>query len=993
MGAAGAAPAPGGAGIFTDGSTSFLRIQDCGDPRSAPGGGWADPGNRKLTFTHNISSEVPNAATIVDDGVTLSLRARIPTTPPLDPLYPANGGPSTWVTTGYNVHDDGYSTFCIKQGRTGLGIVSFSLAMNGDEGDIAGDGLTMNKRVGTAISANVDSYDAGGTENTLTGFDPTQWHEFWIQIVKDTSGGGTHRVTIWRDGDAANPKTFHVTAGTKHEGAYDSWSGYLAMSLGRTAIAGSQDVDFFAYKAGLHDPQPARDKALAWDPSPADKKTDVPVDTTLSWKPGDNAVKHDVYFGTNADAVANATATQSMGVLVGAGQSAMTYEPPARLQYGQTYYWRVDEIAAAPAATVAKGDVWSFTTEPYGLPLTKVTATASSAQPGMGPENTVSGAGLNAAGQHGTEPSTMWMSAGTLPNWIQFTFDKAYKLYEMKVWNSNQVIESFIGFGVKSVKIECSTDGSTWTELAGVPEFARATGQPDYTANTTVRLGGVFAQYLKLTVNSNWGGIPQCGLSEVQFSYVPVEAGQPAPAAGATGVDLDPVLTWRPGHEAVSHKVYFGTDQQAVTAGTAPVSTVTQPRYEPGILQYGTTYYWKVSEVNEATTPSSWDSSVWSFTTKEYTAIEDFESYTNDEGRRIYETWLDGWTNNTGAVVGYLQEPFAEQRIVHGGKQSMPLEYNNIKTPYYSETERTWTTAQNWALNGADTLVVYFQGRAVSFFEKAAGNYLLGGGGTDIWNTADQFRFAGKRLTGNGAIVAKVESLVNTDPWAKVGVMIRESLTPGSRFAAVYATPGNGVRYQARAMTDVAAISDTAVATPAQIALQAPIWVKMERTGNNFSGFYSTDGAKWTAMSWNPQTINMVASPVYIGLCATSHNTNALTSAEFSNVATTGSVTGTWEVAAIGVAQPSNAAGQLYVVVQDSAGKSKVVNHPDPAATTLVGWQAWKIPLSEFTAAGVKTTAVKKLFIGVGDRASPKPGGAGRLYIDDIGSGHPASAK
>jgi hypothetical protein len=194
-------------------------------------------------------------------------------------------------------------------------------------------------------------------------------------------------------------------------------------------------------------------------------------------------------------------------------------------------------------------------------------------------------------------------------------------------------------------------------------------------------------------------------------------------------------------------------------------------------------------------------------------------------------------------------------------------------------------------------------------------------------------------------------------------------------------------------MTDIAAISDTAVATPEQIALRTPVWVKLERTAGNFSGFYSTDGVKWTAMAWNPQAINMVAPTVYIGLAVTSHSATASTTAEFSNVATTGSVTGTWEAQAIGVAQPSNAAGQLYVMVQDSAGKSKVVNHPDPAATTATTWQQWRIALSEFTAAGVKMTAVKKLVIGVGDRASPKADGGGMLYIDDIGFGRPAQAQ
>jgi len=379
---------------------------------------------------------------------------------------------------------------------------------------------------------------------------------------------------------------------------------------------------------------------------------------------------------------------------------------------------------------------------------------------------------------------------------------------------------------------------------------------------------------------------------------------------------------------------------------------------------------------------------LWSFTAREYAVVEDFESYTDDEGNCIYETWVDGWTNNTGSVVGYLQAPFAEQTIVHGGKQSMPLEYNNVKTPYYSETERTWDKAQNWTGNGADTLVLYFQGRAVSFLERADGGIVMGGGGTDIWNSADQFRFACKRLTGNGAIIAKVESVGNTDPWAKGGVMIRESLDPGARFAAVYATPGNGVRYQARLLAAGAATSDTSVATPEQIALKTPVWVKIERTGASFSCFYSTDGVKWTAMPWNPQAVNM-SGTIYIGLAVTSHNANAATTAEFSNVSTTGGVTGSWEVAAIGVAQPANDAAPLYVTVRDSAGKSKVVTHPDPAATTLANWQEWRIPLSQFT--GVNLAGVKKVAIGVGDPASPAAGGAGRLYIDDIGFGSPAA--
>jgi regulation of enolase protein 1 (concanavalin A-like superfamily) len=106
--------------------------------------------------------------------------------------------------------------------------------------------------------------------------------------------------------------------------------------------------------------------------------------------------------------------------------------------------------------------------------------------------------------------------------------------------------------------------------------------------------------------------------------------------------------------------------------------------------------------------------------------------------------------------------------------------------------------------------------------------------------------------------------------------MIRESLDPGSRFAAVYITPDYGCRFQARAMTSTAATSDSAVVTPDQTAIKAPYWVKLERTGNEFKGYYSANGTTWTPMVWNPQTIAMTGD-VYVGLAVTSHNAAAQT--------------------------------------------------------------------------------------------------------------------
>jgi len=728
------------------------------------------------------------------------------------------------------------------------------------------------------------------------------------------------------------------------------------------------------------------------DPKPAHAQTDAAQDIVLSWTPGIAGATHDVYFGTVSQSVSGASRTNPQGVLAGQNISGNEYDPAGLLEFGQTYYWRVDEVNGV-SLTISKGDVWSFTVEPYTYPIQNVTATASGSQSGMGPEKTIDGSGLNASDQHSIDSLSMWLSAGVSPSWIQYQFDQVYKLSELWVWNSNQAVENLTGFGARNVTVEYSVDGIAWNALAGVAEFAKAPGLATYTHGTVVRFGGAFAKYVRLTMNNSWGGGPQAGLSEVRFSYVPVQARQPQPATGAAGVDLKGALSWRAGREAVSHEVYLSGNKDAVVTGTAPAVTLTDHSYSPASLLFGTTYYWKVNEVNEAATPKSWEGDIWSFTTEEYAVVEDFESYKDTEGSLLYETWIDGLTNGTGAVAGYMTAAngtFGETAIVHGGKQSMPMEYNNVEAPYYSETERTFSPAQDWTIRGADTLTLYFRGHPVRFAQTASDAITMSAAGTDIWNTTDEFRFASKRLSGNGTILVKVNSVENTNAWVKAGVMIRESLDEGSRFAAVYATPGNGVHFQARAMTAGAALSDSTVSTTEQTSLKAPAWIKLERSGSSFNGFYSTDGAKWTAMSWNPQTVNMTGN-VYVGLALSSHVVGVPATAEFAAIATTGGVTGTWQVADIGVTHPGNDPSPLYVAVQDSAGKVKVVSYPDSAATASASWRPWRIALSDL--GGVNLTAVRKLSIGVGDRTSPKAGGTGMLYIDDILVGHPASAE
>ncbi len=451
-------------------------------------------------------------------------------------------------------------------------------------------------------------------------------------------------------------------------------------------------------------------------PHPADGATEVSRDVVLNWVPGVFAPPtngHRVYISENFDDVKNG--------IGGITQSASSYAPPERFDFDTTYYWRVDEVNAPPDSTVHEGKVWSFTTELLAYPVDDIIVTASSsASEDMGPENTINGSGLDANDLHSMEVTDMWLS-GSEPGgaWIEYELDKVYKLHEISVWNSNQMIEPLLGFGLKDVSIDYSLDGTDYTTL-GTIECAQAPGASDYAYNTAVDFAGAGAKYVKLMANSNWGGLLDLyGLSEVRFLYIPVNAREPYPVSGATDVDIDVALGWRAGREAVTHDVYLSDDEQAVIDGTALVETVTETGYGPLSLDLGKNYYWKVNEVNEAEDITIWPSDVWSFTTREFLVVDDFEDYNDYEPYTVYLAWVDGYGVPTnGSTVGYPNpdflndEHFVETAIVHGGEQAMPLFYSNTGGAGYSEAERTFAVPQDWTKAGIQTLVLYFHGSA-----------------------------------------------------------------------------------------------------------------------------------------------------------------------------------------------------------------------------------------------------------------------------------------
>ena len=564
---------------------------------------------------------------------------------------------------------------------------------------------------------------------------------------------------------------------------------------------------------------------------------------------------------------------------------------------------------------------------------------------------------------------------GPQPAWIQYQFDRAYALDEMWVWNYNSEFEPVLGYGFKDVTVEYSLDGTGWTALPDV-QFAQATAQNGDAHNTTVDFGGVMARYVRLTAKSNWSmvGLKQYGLSEVRFFQIPVVAREPNPADGATGVTLDATLSWRPGREAASHKVYFGQDKKAVVDGTASAKSVTENSYQAGDLEYGKIYYWRVDEVNEAAATPVREGDVWKFTSTEFFVVDDFEAY-NDDDNRIFDAWVDGFTTKaSGSTVGNLDAPFAERTVVHEGSQAMPMDYDNTAAPFYSEAERTFDTPQNWAVPGVTDLVVWFRGNAATFLETAPGQYTISANTGDVWYASDNFRFVYKKLNGDGAIVAKVVNITGgSATWAKAGVMIRESLDPSSAYAFMFPTPDGKRAFQSRTSTSSNAVSVHSAAA----AVTFPVWVKIERKGSQFTASYSQDGKTWTVQPTNetvdgganPQVIGMTGA-VYIGLAVASNNSaGGFCRGGFSDVVATGGVSGDWTVANVGP-NPGNSPDGMYVVVKDSAGKSATVAYPDNTGVLKTEWTEWRIPLSGLT--GVNLSKVQKLSIGVGDRNSPK---------------------
>jgi len=503
-------------------------------------------------------------------------------------------------------------------------------------------------------------------------------------------------------------------------------------------------------------------------------------------------------------------------------------------------------------------------------------------------------------------------------------------------------------------------------------------------------------------------------LSPAQWAAVLLKASAPVPADGTVDADVA-TLEWTAGPTAVSHKVYFSTDE---TIDEADLAAETEMTMHFVTLDPGATCYWRVDEVDADGVV--FEGNLWSFTTLPMEAhfpspsdgakgiesgiklswaagkntIMHNVSFGTDPAALIPVSMMQMgtsydpgpleqfttyyWKVDEFTPVGTVDGPvwsFSMAEYIIIDSEETTLDYDNSVEPYFSEV--ALDTPADLTTKGVSDLTLLFHGapgpEGSASLDEATGTYTIVGSGADIWGNSDQFHYAYRELTGDATMIARVaDNGSGTNEWAKGGVMIRQSLDAGSthRYMPITAGGGNGASFQGRPVADAASnnVDSGEVVAP-------PYWVKLERVGNDFTGSISPDGITWTQLG-GAETVEMT-DPVLIGLAVTSHQSGEKRTFTFDNVDIVGNISADDASTDIGIA--SNSAEPIYVVLEDSSGAVAMVAHPYPAATRIDVWRPWTIPLSKF--AGVDLTAAAKLYIGVGDG---EPGGSGTIRIDDI---------
>ncbi|MHC4500039.1 MAG: fibronectin type III domain-containing protein, partial [Planctomycetota bacterium] len=451
------------------------------------------------------------------------------------------------------------------------------------------------------------------------------WHYIEVHVKLNDPGEANGIEECWIDGtlDARRDNLDFVTSYTDYainaifvENYWDGGSPQLQERYFDNFVVSTQPIG-------------ARAVVVATNPAPADDAADVSINTTLNWTPGDYADTHDVYLGTDVNAVsdANHSSAEFMGNV-----DVNTYDP-CGLDYSTTYYWAIDEVN--DTITWA-GTVWSFTTEAMPLP-----GQASNPSPADSATNVDIDADLSWTAGSGSTSSDVYFgttSPGTFQgNQTATTFDPGtmgndttyyWRIDEVNaggtttgnVWSFTTIVAP-PGQATNPDPADTATDVSTdadlsWTAGTGSTSsdvYFGTTSPGTFQGNQTATtfdpgaMSNDTTYYWRIDEINAAGTTTGNVWSFTTIVAAPGQASNPSPASGATSVNVDADLSWTAGSGATSHDVYFGTTSPGTFQGNQTATT-----FEPGTMANDTTYYWRIDEISPGGTTTG---VVWSFTT------------------------------------------------------------------------------------------------------------------------------------------------------------------------------------------------------------------------------------------------------------------------------------------------------------------------------------------------------------------------------------------
>ncbi|MBN2180612.1 MAG: LamG domain-containing protein, partial [Sedimentisphaerales bacterium] len=491
----------------------------------------------------------------------------------------------------------------------------------------------------------------------------------------------------------------------------------------------------------------------AYNPSPANGAKYVDINADLAWNPGFNAVSHDVYFGTDRNAMLNADSTSPE---FKGNHTELALELDT-LEYDTVYYWQVNE--RNNDMTLTNGEIWSFRTIPE-TPITdpnlvgwwKLDDDGGSVildWSGLGNNGTVVGEPLWITGQIGGaldfdgiddcidigNPASLdindvitvmaWIKMDAAANGEDQSFvTKGNNSYGLRHAGTNNIQFRLNDTILVDSPVDESFSGQ-WRHVAGTYDGSQLKLYIDGSLkNTADSPGTIPSSIYNVNIGRESVGnrfLYDGAIDDIQIHHRvlaqediaqamrgdPLLAWNPNPGNGAL-LDLIAFdgLSWSAGDEAAEHDVYFGTDKDTVADANTSTLDVYRGRQTsagyipPEAIEGGRTYFWRIDEINNDSTVSK--GITWTFTIADYLIVDDFESYNDldvdlEGSNRIYLTWFDGYDNpsQNGSTMGYPTpnfadgEHFVDTEITHGGSQSAPIFYNNTTASLSEVTANT----------------------------------------------------------------------------------------------------------------------------------------------------------------------------------------------------------------------------------------------------------------------------------------------------------------